>query len=151
MKERIDQIMKKEGLTSTRFAEEIGIQRAAVSHILTGRNNPSLDVVTKILYRFPQVSSDWLLFGKGEMYIDKTMAEVPHLFKNTTLFPDEDTDVTEYAKEIKSNTPINVPEVPKVEQVKVVELPAKKVTKIMLFYSDSTFDTFIPEMVPEQK
>lgn len=152
MKERIDQIMKKEALTSTRFAEEIGIQRAAVSHILTGRNNPSLDVVTKILHRFPRVSSDWLLFGKGEMYKDtKNTPEVPHLFKNTPLFPDEDTDVTKYEQEIKPNPPVHIPEMPKIEQVKIIEAPVKTVTKIMLFYSDNTFDTFIPEKEPEQK
>jgi len=150
MRERIQQIMEKEALTSARFAEEIGIQRAAVSHILTGRNNPSLDVVTKILQRFPNVNSDWLLFGKGEMVGDKK-ADVPHLFKNTSLFPDEDTDVPKYVKEIKSNPPIITTEMPKVEQVKIVEAPSKNVTKIMLFYSDNTFDTFIPEKEPVKK
>lgn len=151
MKERIQQIMERETLTATRFAEEIGIQRAAVSHILTGRNNPSLDVVTKILNRFPQVNSDWLLFGKGEMYIDKTTAGIPALFKTMPLFADDDTDVSKYAKEIESKTPPKAPEVPKIEQVKLVELPSKKVTKIMLFYSDNTFDTFIPEVKEAEK
>ena len=45
MKERIQQIMQREGLSPSRFAEEIGIQRSAMSHIISGRNNPSLDVV----------------------------------------------------------------------------------------------------------
>ena len=49
MKERILQIMNQAGLNHSKFAEVIGIQRAAMSHITSGRNNPSLDVVSKIL------------------------------------------------------------------------------------------------------
>ena len=64
---RITQIMEREGLTPSKFAEAIGIQRSAMSHILNGRNNVSLDVLIKILDRFTYVDSDWLLFGKGEM------------------------------------------------------------------------------------
>jgi len=147
MRERIQQIMDQEKLPPSRFAEEIGIQRAAMSHILNGRNNPSLDVVTKILQRYPKVNSDWLLFGKGEMYGNK-QADVPHLYRNTSLFPDEETDVPEYRKEIESKPPVIQPEPPKIEQVKIIETPSKKVSKIMLFYSDNTFDTFIPEKEP---
>ena len=65
MKERIIQIMEHEGLSSSKFAEEIDIQRSAMSHILSGRNNPSLDVLLKILKKFTYIDSDWLLFGKG--------------------------------------------------------------------------------------
>ena len=67
MIERIMEIMRNKGFNSSRFAEEIGIQRAAMSHILNGRNNVSLDVCKKILEKFPEISADWLLFGKGEM------------------------------------------------------------------------------------
>jgi transcriptional regulator with XRE-family HTH domain len=66
MKARILQIMESEGLSPSKFAETIGIQRSAMSHIISGRNNPSLDVLMKILETFPYVDSDWLLFGKGE-------------------------------------------------------------------------------------
>ena len=67
MRDRILKIMEREGLTPSKFAESIGIQRSAMSHIISGRNNPSLDVLLKILERFTYVDSDWLLFGKGEM------------------------------------------------------------------------------------
>lgn len=144
MRERIQKIMDGEHYPPSKFAEEIGIQRAAMSHIINGRNNPSLDVVTKILQRFPDVNSDWLLFGKGEMY-GKKATEVPHLFKNTSLFPDEDTDVSKYRKENSPNQPPKLKESTNIEQVKVVETPSKKVTKIMLFYSDDTFETFLSE------
>ena len=52
-RERIMQVMAQKGFTASQFAEAIGIQRAAMSHITSGRNNPSLDVMKKILERFP--------------------------------------------------------------------------------------------------
>lgn len=151
MKERIQQVMDKKELSPSRFAEEIGIQRAAMSHILNGRNNPSLDVVTKILQRYPDVHSDWLLFGKGEMLgiakapFTYTQKESTSSGQNTLLFPDEETEVPEYRKEMESNHPPKPMEAPQIQQIKIVEKPSKKVVKIMLFYSDNTFDTFIPE------
>jgi transcriptional regulator with XRE-family HTH domain len=64
---RISQIMKEENLNASQFAESIGIQRAAISHILTGRNKPSLDVIKKILNKFSTINPDWLLYGEGPM------------------------------------------------------------------------------------
>ena len=61
-KDRIMLIMNQKQLLPSQFAEIIGIQRAAMSHITSGRNNPSLDVLKKILERFPHISPDWLLF-----------------------------------------------------------------------------------------
>ena len=58
MRDRILKIMEREGLTPSKFAESIGIQRSAMSHIISGRNNPSLDVLLKILERFTYVDSD---------------------------------------------------------------------------------------------
>ena len=86
MKERILAVMEHEGLTPSKFAEAIGIQRSAMSHIISGRNNPSLDVLIKILERFTYVDSDWLLFGKGTMMREHVLTE-PNLFTNTTIIP----------------------------------------------------------------
>jgi transcriptional regulator with XRE-family HTH domain len=60
--------MKSLGLNPTQFADEIGVQRSSISHILSGRNNPSLDLVTKILNRFKDVDSNWLILGKGSLF-----------------------------------------------------------------------------------
>lgn len=148
MKDRIVQIMEKEGYNSSRFAEEIGIQRAAMSHIVNGRNNPSLDVITRILQRFPKVNSNWLLFGKGNMYDEKNTG-MSDLFTNEADISGESTDVSKYAKEIAPKTPENVQQIPYNELFKPVETPNRNVTKIMIFYSDNTFDTFIPEKNPK--
>ena len=64
---RIELILKTQNLTPTQFADAIGIQRSSLSHILSRRNNPSLDFVTKLLTRFPEISSEWILTGKGQM------------------------------------------------------------------------------------
>ena len=68
MREKLLNLMKEENLTSSRLAELLGIQPSGISHILKGRNNPSLDFIQKILRRFPQVNPDWLILGEGEMY-----------------------------------------------------------------------------------
>jgi transcriptional regulator with XRE-family HTH domain len=68
MKERILEFLRYENKSSAQFAEEIGVQPSGISHILSGRNNPSLDFVMKMLDKYSDLSVDWLLFGKGKMY-----------------------------------------------------------------------------------
>lgn len=70
MKDRIITLIKAKNLTAAQFADEIGVQKSGISHILSGRNNPSLDFVQKILLRFPEVSIEWLVFGKGPLFKD---------------------------------------------------------------------------------
>ncbi len=99
MNNRIELIIEKMNLSSSQFADEIGVARAIISHLITGRNKPSLDVVRKILLRFPQINPDWLLTGKGDFYrspienviIDETIVKAPEERKKNqpTLFPEE--------------------------------------------------------------
>ncbi len=144
MRERIKMVMDREGLTPAKFAEEIGIQRSAMSHIMNGRNNPSLDVLVKILERFTYVDSDWLLFGKGNM-IRNLIQNEPDLFTNTPINPPEVQVVPENRKEIRVDTPVNSVKQPVIERIIQEEKPSRNVSKIMIFYSDNTFDTFVPE------
>ena len=67
IQERILLLMKARGMNPTQFADEIGVQRSSISHILSGRNNPSLDIITKILNRFSDVDSNWLVLDKGSL------------------------------------------------------------------------------------
>ena len=139
MRDRILKIMEREGLTPSKFAESIGIQRSAMSHIISGRNN-----LLKILERFTYVDSDWLLFGKGEMIREHVLTE-PNLFTNMLENRPNVQVVAENRKEIGVETPVNIQKQPVVEQVICQEKPSKNVSKIMIFYSDNTFDTFVPE------
>ncbi len=68
MLDRINKILEEKQMSTTQFADFINIQRPTMSHIISGRNNPSLDIVTKILKSFPDINSDWLMFGEGKMY-----------------------------------------------------------------------------------
>lgn len=68
MLERINRIIEEKQMSTTQFADFINIQRPTMSHIISGRNNPSLDIVIKILTAFPDIDSDWLMFGDGKMY-----------------------------------------------------------------------------------
>lgn len=67
MLDRILKIMDYNKFTPSEFADVLEIDRSRLSHILNGRNNPSLEIVMKILEKFPEISSDWLLFGSGNM------------------------------------------------------------------------------------
>ena len=69
MIDRINLILKAKNLTSRQFAEEIGIQPSGMSHILSGRNRPSLDFVMKVVTRYPEIDIKWLTLGEGEMYV----------------------------------------------------------------------------------
>lgn len=98
----------------------------------------------KILERFTYVDSDWLLFGKGEMVREHVLTE-PNLFTNMLKNHPNVQVVAENRKEIGVEIPVNIQKQPVVEQVICQEKPSKNVSKIMIFYSDNTFDTFVPE------
>lgn len=67
LKDRILQIIEYTQLSSSEFADEIEVQRSNISHIMSGRNKPSLDFIIKIKDRFPEISWDWLIKGNGKM------------------------------------------------------------------------------------
>lgn len=71
MEAKLRQLMKHEGVNSTRLAEILGIQASGISHIMSGRNKPSFDFLLKLLQRFPQINPDWLILDKGPMYRDE--------------------------------------------------------------------------------
>ncbi len=68
MQDKIQDILKNENITQAKLAEILGIQASAISHLLSGRNKASMDVVQKILKAFPSINPDWLILGEGEMY-----------------------------------------------------------------------------------
>lgn len=70
MNNRLQQFLELENLTPAKLADTIGVQRSGLSHILSGRNKPSYDFITRLLAKFPRINSDWLLTGKGKPYKD---------------------------------------------------------------------------------
>jgi len=84
-KDRIELILQQEGISSGQFAAEIGIQSSTLSHLLNNRNKPSLEVIKKILNRYPEISSDWLIRGEGSMYRDSKKSQPLNLFDNVVV------------------------------------------------------------------
>ena len=74
---RINLILKAKNITARQFAEEIGIQPSGMSHIMSGRNNPSLEFVNKVVRRYPEIDANWLLLGRGEMYMTGSAGLTP--------------------------------------------------------------------------
>jgi transcriptional regulator with XRE-family HTH domain len=148
MKDRIKLIMEKENLTPAKFADRLQINRAIISHILNGRNNPSLDVVTKILSEMNYVSTEWLLNGTGSMYKKEFSASgEPDLFSQTRPETPKVTETPEKPRETgvkQANNACQPVESKPVEPVKTV---ARKVTRIIIYYDDNTFEIFgaLPE------
>jgi len=75
MKDRILQFLKDEKISSTKFADIIGVQRSSISHILSGRNKPSFDFIEKMLLSFPSLNAQWLITGKGTMFTNNPRQE----------------------------------------------------------------------------
>ena len=129
--------MDAKNLTATQFSEEIGIQRSSLSHVLSGRNKPSLDFMLKIKSRFPDTNLDWLLLGTGEMLvIEKSDSEAeldPEFeFETDTKEPLE---VREEEKTVvrSENTPA---------YVKKVAGNVRSPEQVILLYADETFTVY---------
>ena len=67
---RISQLITKVNISPSALSKDIGIQRSTLSHIVNGRNKPSLDLLQKLKTRYPKLSLDWLIMGMGEMFAD---------------------------------------------------------------------------------
>ena len=147
MKDRLEAILKHEGLSQAEFAEILGIQRTTVTHLLKGRNQPSTDVVTRIHQRFPYVNLSWLLTGEGEMCVTKASDFPSDLFQNAENALDSslNTDGEEYRKEMPLESHKNRSESPVIETVKYIEMPKRNITEIRIFFDDNTFEIFKPE------
>lgn len=172
MVDRIQILLQKKKLTPSHFADEIGVQRSAMSHILSGRNKPSLDFIQKILRRFPDINSEWLLSGKGEMMTgaldlfsqveQKSAINQP---QNSELFTENNTvnpEATDLSKQFETVSRklsrqvarIKEPEKESIQHTSPETQPAiterkrtamvKKIERIVIFYSDKSFDEYTP-------
>jgi transcriptional regulator with XRE-family HTH domain len=141
MKDRIEKILRCEQISSSKFADEIGVQRSSISHLFTGRNNPSLELVQKILNRFTNLNPEWLLTGKGEMY-KKTMQQ--SLFSNIPepdKIPDSIIENRENAETEKKTEELSN----NYKNENIIEKPENKnIEKIIVLYTDNSFREFVP-------
>jgi len=143
MKERIEKFLRLEGISSAKFADELGIQRSSVSHILSGRNNPSLDLIQKFLNRYDKINTDWLILGKGEMY--RSDKNISNLSLFDTMQPESLKIEQIIEKNSESKAPIIDPNTNIKQQINAFEEKTdKRIIKIVTFYTDKTFDEYLP-------
>ena len=144
MKERLLEFLKNENKSSAQLAEEIGVQASGISHILSGRNNPSLDFVLKMLEKYQFLSTEWLLFGKGSMYKE---ARMQNLF-DYEVAGATDKDRVQNADHQTKNI-IDFQDVIKDKLVKDSVQSDYKATsdvvRIVWFYENSSFEEFFPK------
>ncbi len=152
MKERIIKIMQKEEMSSVQFAEKIDISPSSLSHILNGRNKPSLEVVMKIHKACSYVNLQWLIYGEGEMEKlenDSALENSPisgvMMLGESPIFASNGTEDGENRKEMQLKTPVFAPKEIVREEVKYVEKPARKITEIRIFFDNGTYETFRPD------
>ncbi len=83
---RLQKIIEYYGISASAFAERIGVQRSSISHLLSGRNKPSLDFILKVTRTFPEVNLYWILNGKGQFPDSISLPEksTPPSTKNET-------------------------------------------------------------------
>ncbi|MDG1697904.1 MAG: helix-turn-helix transcriptional regulator [Polaribacter sp.] len=83
---RLKKVMDYHQITASMFADKIGVQRSSISHILSGRNKPSLDFILKVTSEFSDVDIYWLLHGNGSFpkNTENTSVSTPPVFESTS-------------------------------------------------------------------
>ena len=144
MREKLQKLMAAEQLTSSRFAELLGIQPSGVTHLLGGRNKPSFDLVQKILRRFPRINPDWLLLDSEQMYrteVDEQPSPINSV-ENQTSEMDINAEKNSAAQNIafseglptSANTLENI--------AAMGSLSRKNVKRVIVLFDDHTFESF---------
>jgi len=151
LSEKIELLIKRKQLSASQFADKLGIPRSSISHILSGRNKPSLDVVQKILRVFPEISAEDLLFEDRSLGASLGAASTPKesgvaspsLFDAVSPTPSESpknilpepTIVQSNLRRQKEST-VSAPTKP--------ERLEKTIERVLIFYTDGTFSESRP-------
>lgn len=154
LNKKIEQIIIDKGLSPSYFADTIGIQRSSISHILSGRNKPSLDIIQRILKVFPDIDRDWLIFD-NEVPQQNTpqinrQQPINQRVTNQNLFEQKPRESPKnfQAQQLPVQTPINVMPKRKIERPTIPSSSNtnKQIERIMIFYTDGTFEERRPIM-----
>ena len=152
MRERIRRLMESTEMTQQTFAEHIGISPASMSSIFNGRTNPTLNIVEAIKRKFPDISTDWLVFGVGDMYdsaaASAPAAEVsPESNPNEPALPFDSTELETTHHQgalLIQKTPQQKTQVVEMREIAPPAKPARTITEIRVFFDDQTYESFVP-------
>ncbi len=167
MNNRFSQFLAAENISQSQFAERLGVTRASVSHIVSGRNKPGNDFILSLMNAYPDLNIEWILAGKGKMYKTKSIEgepqqhittaesgneasadsnqteirsdEAEHLFSNLSLLSDQEKDTVEEPP--VSGKHDGQDDSPSTDDSPAMQSIEKKrvIEKIIVFYSDGTF------------
>lgn len=131
-KDRLDHILRSKNLTAKKFAELMEIQPSNVSHLQSGRNKPSVDFLIKLKEVFPEYSFDWIIMGRKPITInDPTpMVSESQDVKIEEKSEEKIIEFDDFVEEKYENQP--------------VKTENKEVEKILMIYTDKTFDVLLP-------
>jgi transcriptional regulator with XRE-family HTH domain len=146
MKDRIIKFLSENNLTSTKFADEIGVQRSSISHILSGRNKPSFDFIEKMLLAYPDIDAQWLITGKGTMFSNQ-----PSLF-NEEKTPKSEPFLTSRESNIQNSVNLNTGKSHSEQEMEEVEFKkeitpknSSSIERVIVFYTNGSFKEYKPE------
>ena len=139
MKDRIAHIIRAKNLTAAEFALKLGIQPSNISHLLSGRNNPSLDFVKKLKETFPEYNLDWIIFGRGPVTVSEPFFESVSVGHDPMLGEQEKTD-----EHLSEDSLFNQSEDADLSVKQIVSSPKSELKQIVLVYSDDTFEVIYP-------
>lgn len=153
MKERIKEIMRSLHMTQQSFAQFLNVAPATLSSIFNDRTRPTLGIVEAIKNKIPNISTDWLMFGAGQMYLNDATSITPEAATSTPLpqngelqfddFPSSKPEARRADWKLSSSSPSVMME----EKLKVKNIykPQRQITEIRIFYDDQTWETFVPK------
>lgn len=142
---RLEYILEHFGLSASAFADKVNVQRSSISHLLSGRNKPSLEFVMKVIDIFPELNLYWLLDGKG-YFLKKDMEDVKSNFEENTSTPilekPIDNPPTLFDKE--DNFEAGATNFLAPENLFTQKSNGKSVEKIVLLFTDGSFKEYNP-------
>ena len=138
MKSKLEYLLRSENLTATTLARKLDIQPSGISHILSGRNKPSFDLVVKILRAFPHLNPDWLMLDSDKIYRDDVMSgEV----ESVTATPSLETQPLDF-ENIEISTRENFEKNENYSIFPVAENSGKRMQRVIILYTDGSFESF---------
>ena len=153
MKDRIKLVMESQHMTQQTFAQFLNLNPASISSIFNGRTKPTLNIVDAIHSKIPSISVEWLMFGSGSMYADKSSAP-SSTDSNASSSLDDGLVDFEAPSQAPVSSLFDQPQQPRVNStpnniektvIKYIDKPSRSVSRITIFYSDGMFESFVPE------
>lgn len=137
--EKLTQIIQYYKLSPTSLADRINVQRSSISHLISGRNKPSLEFIVKLTDTFPELNFDWLVRDKGNM-ISRQKSELNKV-TNVTSKNTYVNSPTLFDNLLPENEPKKNSSIVSSSKEKIIE-ENKLIAKVLILYKDGSFEVY---------